>query len=60
MKAAMERAAAARASAVTGVKDVEGDKAEANSPLMLRGRRQKKTWKPGNMTSLKKQEGEEE
>ena len=60
MKAAMERAAAARASAVTGVKDVEGDKAEVNSPLMLRGRRQKKTWKPGNMTSLKKQEGEEE
>ena len=60
MKAAMERAAAARASAVTGAADAAGDKSEATSPLMLRGRRQKKTWKPGNMTSLKKQEGEEE
>ena len=60
MKAAMERAAAARASAVTGAADSAGDKSEATSPLMLRGRRQKKTWKPGNMTSLKKQEGEEE
>jgi hypothetical protein len=45
---------------VTGAADAAGDKSEATSPLMLRGRRQKKTWKPGNMTSLKKQEGEEE
>ena len=60
MKAAMERAAAAKASAVTGAKDIAENISEANSPLMLRGRRQKKTWKPGNMTSLKKQEGEEE
>ena len=60
LKAAMEKAAAARASAVTGVKDTAGDKSEATSPLMLHGRRQKKTWKPGNMSSLKKQEGEEE
>lgn len=59
MKAAMERAAA-KASAVTGAKDIAENISEANSPLMLRGRRQKKTWKPGNMTSLKKQEGEEE
>ena len=60
MKAAMERAAAAKAAAVTGAKDAAGEKSEANSPLMLRGCRQKKTWKPGNMTSLKKQEDEEE
>ena len=60
MKAAMERAAAAKASAVTGAKDIAENISEANSPLMLRGRRQKKTWKPGNMTSLKKLEGEEE
>ena len=60
MKAAMERAAAAMASAVTGSQDDAGDKSEATSPLMLRGRRQKKTWKPGKMTSLKKPEGEEE
>ncbi len=60
MKAAMERAAAAKAAAVTGAKDAAGERSEAASPLMLRGRRQKKTWKPGNMTSLKKQEDEKE
>lgn len=60
MKAAMERAAAAKASAVTGAKDIAENISEANSPLMLRGRRQKKTWKPGNMTHLKQQEDGEE
>ena len=60
MKAAMERAAAARASAVTGIKDDEGDNSEANSPMMLRGRRRKKNWKPGNMNILKQQDDEEE
>jgi hypothetical protein len=59
MKAAMERAAAARASAVTGIKDDEGDNSEANFPMMLRGRRRKKNWKPGNMNILKQQDDEE-
>ena len=60
MKAAMERAAAAKASAVTGAKDIAENISEANSPLMLRGRRQKKTWKPGNMTHLKQKEDGED
>ncbi len=55
MKAAMERAAAATAAAVKG-----SDKTSGTSPVMLRGRRQKKTWKPGNMNILKQQEGEDE
>jgi hypothetical protein len=60
MKAAMERAAAAKASAVIGDKDAAGDKSEAASHQMLRGRRRKKNWKPGNMNILKQQDDEEE
>ena len=54
LKEAMERAAAARASQVTEGAETVG------TGMHVRGRRHKKTWKPGNMKTLKQPEKEED
>ncbi len=50
----MERAAAARASQVSEGAETVG------TGMHVRGRRHKKTWKPGNMKTLKQPEKEED
>ena len=60
LKAAKESMAAVREAAEK--KGMEGNTDEttaAGSPIIYHSRRQKKTWKPGNMTSLKEQNKEE-
>ena len=54
LKEAMERAAAARASQVSEGAETVG------TGMHVRGRRHKKTWKPGNMKTLKQPEKEED
>ena len=54
LKEAMERAAAARASQVSEGAETVG------TGMHVRGRRHKKTWKPGNMKTLKQPEKKED
>ena len=55
----MQRAAAARAAAITRTDASDAEDAEAGPSLKYRGRWQKSSWKPAGMNSLKKEESEE-